>query len=253
MNWFEQPQFWARFYDWMFSAESFEQAETQTADLMQLLEIDSGAVLDLCCGPGRHSIPLAKAGFRVAAVDRQPLLLEKARDYAARERAEIEFVQEDMRRFERPESFDAIVNMFSSFGYFEDPDDDLKVLQNAHRSLKRGGQLLIDIRGKEVHAMNFVETLSSELENGDLVVQRTRTNEDWTRAVTKWVYVQGAWADTFEIALNLYSGAELRDLLRTAGFPEVQLYGSLKGAPYDHTARRLIAVARKHSAKGQFL
>lgn len=246
MDWFEKPDYWARFYDWMFSPERFEQGVTQAADLAQLLGLESGAILDLACGPGRHSVPLAKAGFRVTAVDREPFLLEKARDYAAREEAEIAFVEEDMRRFERAEAFDAAINMFSSFGYFEDPEDDLTVLRNAYRSLKPGGRLLLDVRGKEVHAMGLQETVSSELENGDLIVQRTLMNEDWTRAVSKWVYIEGATADTFEFELTLYSGAELRNLLCTAGFPEVQLYGSLGGTPYDHTAKRLIAVASKH-------
>lgn len=245
MNWFSNADFWSLFYDWMFSADSFDQAREQGEDIIKLSGISAGTVLDLCCGPARHSVPLRKAGFEVTGVDIQTLLLEKAKEYAAKESATIEFIIEDMRSFRRMESFDLVLNMFSSFGYFEYPSEDLKVVENVYYSLKHGGQFLIDLRGKEVHAKGFTETISSEMPNGDLVFQRTQNNDDWTRAITTWVYVAGHRADSFEVTLNLYSGAEMRNLLRQAGFFNVRLYGDLKGSPYDHNANRLIVVAEK--------
>ncbi len=94
MDWFEQADFWYRFYDWMFPADSFEQAEAQIDNIKKLLGRTSGTVLDLCCGPGRYSIPLKKAGFEVTGVDLQSFLLGKAREYASRQNATIEFVEE---------------------------------------------------------------------------------------------------------------------------------------------------------------
>ncbi len=246
MNWFSKPDFWSLFYDWMFPAESFEQAKEQIDDIRKLSGVGTGAVLDLCCGPGRHSVPLAKAGFDVTAVDLQAFLLGKAEEYATRENVAIEFVEEDMRQFKRTESFDLIINMFSSFGYFENPKEDIKVLENASHSLRSGGRIVLDIRGKEIHAMENVENFSHEMPNGDLIFHRTRTNDDWTRAHSTWVYVHGERAHTFALTYNLYSGAELRALLRKAGFSDVQVYGDLKGAPYNHKAKRLVAVAGKN-------
>ena len=245
MNWFAQADFWSRFYDYMFPAASFEQAAAQVDDIKKLTGITSGTMLDLCCGPGRHSVPFTKAGFEVTGVDLQPFLLGKARAYATQEGVTIEFIEEDMRHFQRVESFDLVLNMFSSFGYFSDPEDDFSVLENAYDSLRSGGQVLLDLRGKEIHAMRFAETISSEMPNGDLVFQRTRNNDDWTRSITTWVYVHGDRADSFEITINLYSGAGLRNLLSKAGFRNVRLYGDLKGSPYDHHARRLVALAEK--------
>ena len=245
MNWFSNPDFWFLFYDWMFTAESFDQAREQVEDIVKLSGIASGTVLDLCCGPGRHSVPLRKAGFEVTGVDLQPLLLDKAREYATKENATLEFIKDDMRSFRRPAFFDLVLSMFSSFGYFEDPSEDLRVVENVYYSLRRGGQFLLDLRGKEVHAKGFTETVSSEMANGDLVFQGTQNNDGWTRAITTWVYVQGNRADSFEVTINLYSGAEVRNLLREAGFSNVRLYGDLKGAPYDHNANRLIVVAEK--------
>lgn len=245
MTWFSNPDFWKTFYEWAFPAESFDQAKKQVEDIVKLTGISSGTVLDLCCGPGRHSIPLSKAGFEVTGVDLQPFLLEKAKAYATKEKATIEFIKEDMRKFRHPESFDLVLNMFSSFGYFEYPAEDLKVAENVYDSLKPGGQFLLDLKGKEIAAKELVETMSTEMPNGDLVFQRIHINHDWTRAKTTWVYVSGNRADTYEVRLTLYSGMEMRNLLKQAGFVNVKLYGDLKGSPYDHNAKRLIVVAEK--------
>jgi len=244
-NWFSGADFWSLFYDYMFPTESFRKANEQVGDIMKLSGMTSGTVLDLCCGPGRHSVPFRKAGFEVTGVDLQQFFLDKAIEYASKENATIQFIKEDMRSFLRKESFDIVLSMYSSFGYFEDRSEDLGVLKNVFNSLRVGGQFLLDLRGKEVHAKNFTETISSEMPNGDLVFQRNKNSGDWTRAITTWIYVAGHRADSFKVTLNLYSGAEIRSLLKQTGFSNVRLYGDLAGSPYDHNAKRLIVVAEK--------
>ena len=244
-NWFSDQEFWSLFYDWMFPAKSFVQAVEQVDDLIRLTDCPQGRVLDLCCGPGRHSVPLAKRGFEVTAVDLQAELLDKARDYAARERVTVEFSQADMRHFQRADTFDLVISMFSSFGYFSNPEDDQGVLENIWHSLKMGGRILLDVRGKEIHAMDHADTYSYEMPNGDLIVHRTRINDGWTSTRTTWIYLEGERAHTFEVVYNLYSGAELRSLLRNTGFDNVAIYGNLKGIPYNNKATRLIVVAEK--------
>lgn len=245
MNWFDNKKFWSLFYNWMFPEESFHQAEEQAVDIIQITGVDSGAVLDLCCGPGRHSVPLSKKGFRVTGVDLQPMLMEKARVYSAKENVTVEYVEENMLTFKRLHSFDLVISMFSSFGYFSDPDDDIRVINNVYDSLKPGGKLLMDVRGKEIHAMENITSLSQEMPNGDLIFHRSKVNEDWTRSDSEWIYVSGEKAYRFEMSVNLYSGSELRALLQKAGFPIVKVYGDLKGGAYDHNAKRLVVVAEK--------
>src|SRR5206468_9945619 len=131
-----------------------------------------GVALDLCCGPGRHIVPLAKRGFDVTAVDRTSFLLEKARVRAAEQKLAVEFVQSDMREFSRAQTFDLIINIFTSFGYFEDQNDDLKVLQLVHQNLKFGGMFVLDMISKEWLAANYQSAMATKLENGALLVQR---------------------------------------------------------------------------------
>lgn len=245
MNWFDSEDFWNLFYDWMFPQDSFALARDQVNDMVEITGIAGGAVLDLCCGPGRHSVPLGKKGFRVTGVDLQPLLLEKAREYSDREEVGLELVREDMLTFRRPGSFDLVVSMFSSFGYFDSPGDDFRVLENAYDSLKPGGRLLMDVRGKEIHAMTGEDTFSHKMPNGDLIFHRSEVNEDWTRSLAEWIYVSGQSARKFGMSVNLYAGSELRALFEQAGFSGVRIYGDLTGGPYNRHAKRLVVVGEK--------
>ena len=87
-------------------------------NIVSLLKIDPGAsILDLCCGPGRHSLELSRRGFSLTGVDRTKSYLEKARKQAETEGLKVEFIQEDMRSFCKSNTFDVVINLFtSSFG-----------------------------------------------------------------------------------------------------------------------------------------
>jgi SAM-dependent methyltransferase len=128
-EWFENELFWSEMYPFMFPEERFHLAEEQIEKILALVGHKDGVVLDLCCGPGRPSIALAKRGIQVTGVDRSEFLLNKAKAEAAKLNLEIEFVLEDMRRFVRKRAFSLVLNIFTSFGYFDNKEDDLKVLK----------------------------------------------------------------------------------------------------------------------------
>jgi SAM-dependent methyltransferase len=200
-------------------------------------------VLDLGTGAGRHAIELARRGFRVTGVDRTERYLGRARVAAAAAGVAVELVAEDMRRFARPQAFDAALNLFTSFGYFDDAGDDLSVARNLCESLVPGGAALFELMGKEVLAGIFRERDWHELVDGFLLEER-RVSEGWSGLDLRWVVVRAGTARELRLRHRLYSGAELRALLREAGFASVDLYGSLAGGPYDRSATRLVAVAR---------
>lgn len=247
MEWFENDDFWRDFYPFMFADERFASTPDEVGRILALTQCSGGSVLDLCCGPGRHSVELAMRGFQVTGVDRSPFLLAKARDLAASSGASVEWVEQDMRNFVRPASFDLACSLFTSFGYFQGEQDDLRVLRNLHQSLKANGVLIIDILGKERLARVWKDTMCTELADGSLVFQRPQIRDDWTRIRAEWTLVKEGRARSFTFEHTVYSGRELKDRLLSCGFNQVQLFGDQQGSPYGLDPQRLIAVARKSS------
>jgi SAM-dependent methyltransferase len=245
MEWFESEDFWRDFYSYIFSAERFAAAKEEVSRIVALTQCSEGCVLDLCCGPGRHAVEFAQRGFHVTGVDRTAFLLDRARALAAEAGASVQWVMEDMRRFVRPDAFDLALSLFTSLGYFKDERDDVTVLRNIHQSLKPAGVLVIETLGKERLARVWQNTISTALNDGSLVVERHQLRDDWSRIYTDWILLKDGRARSFTFEHTIYSGRELRERLLSCGFKHVQLFGDLKGSPYNQEATRLVAVARK--------
>ncbi|MEW2556908.1 class I SAM-dependent methyltransferase [Streptomyces zhihengii] len=224
----------------MFSPARGE-AVGELVDGSALLDLPPGSrILDLCCGPGLFAVPLALKGHRVTGVDLSPSMLERARTACAAAGADVRLVRADMLTFTEPDSYDVVLNVFTSFGYFADPADNLAVLRNALRSLVPGGRLIVDVMGKEVLAGWIGRPQAVDLPDGSYVVQRDTVLDSWRRLRTDWTLVRGDRARTASILSHLYSAAELHDLFAEAGFTEVECFGDFDGGPYDQTSRRLV-------------
>ena len=246
-EWFEDESLWRELYPVLFPEERLRFGEEEIPKVLRLAglpEVTDAAALDLCCGPGRHAVPLARRGLRVTAVDRTRFLLDRARERARLAGLTIEFVEMDMREFRRPGAFGLVLSLFTSFGYFTAREEDLQVLRNVRESLGPRGVFVMDMAGKEWLARHFEPTRSRTLEDGTLFIDRCRVVDDWTRVENDWILIRDGRARTFRLRLSVYSGQELRDRLLQAGFGRVDLYGNLAGAPYDSEATRLVAVAR---------
>jgi SAM-dependent methyltransferase len=244
-TWFESNTFWAELFPFMFPESSFADAAGNVPKIAELSGVRSGSVLDLACGPGRYAVPFAQAGYIVTGVDRTQFLLDKARDAASRSGVRVEWVDQDMRDFVRPGAFDLAINVFTSFGYFDDPAENRRVLENIHTSLKPGGVFVFDHLGKELLAARFVPTRSDVLPDGRIRFARQTITEDWTHIDAEWILVDGSRASTFRLRHWIYSGQEIRELLTGAWFRDVSLYGGFDGGPYDPQAMRLVAIARR--------
>ncbi len=243
--WYEEDSFWEGVAPILFNENRWLNASKEVEAILSLLGIVPGAsILDLCCGVGRHSLELARRGFRVTGVDRTAKYLEEAKQRARAEEVEAEFVKEDMRSFCRPMAFDAVLNLFTSFGYFEDPEDDRQVIVNVYRSLGSGGTFLMDLMGKEVLARIFQERDWQRID-GTLILEERQLSKNWGWVENRWIMLKGGERLEFKISHRLYSATELSRLLAECGFQKVDVYGDLWGAPYDHRAKRLVVVALK--------
>ena len=244
-EWFDDDSFWRELYPFLFPEKLFEETPEQIEKVLTLTKPTGKSVLDLCCGPGRCSVALAQKGFCVTGVDRMRFLLDKAHARARAARVKVEWIQMDMRDFIRPDAFHLVLSMFTSFGYFDDKDQDIAVLQNVFASLRAGGVCLIDVIGKERVAKILQPTTSNVLPDGSRLVECHEIYDDWTRIRNEWILIRKGRAKSFKFHHTIYSGQEIRDRMEQVGFIGVKLYGNLDGDGYGPSSHRLIVVGRK--------
>ncbi len=243
--WHETDAFWETFAPLMFGERRWANTPAEIDGILNLMNLAPGTtILDLCCGPGRHALELARRGFQVTGVDRTAAYLEQARLQAQEERLSIQFIEADMRYFVSSGAFDAALLMFTSFGYFQDPAENRQVLVNVCDSLREGGRVILDLMGKEILARIFKERDWVEVA-GDIYLEERKISRDWSRVENRWIALRGTERSEFTVAHWLYSAAELTALLKESGFKSVDIYGSIEGDPYDHNAQRLIVVGQK--------
>ena len=244
-EWYEDTEFWEAVAPFLFGEERWALTPAEVEHITTLLNVGEGAaILDLCCGPGRHSLELARRNYAVTGVDRNVTFLQQARKKAESEGLLLEFVDEDMRNFCRQEAFDAVLLLYTSFGYFEEQDQNFKVLLNVYQSLRKGGVFIIEVMGKEVLARIFRERDWGE-KNGIIHLEERKIIENWSKIENRWIIIDKNTRKEFNFTHWIYSAQELSSLLHKCGFNSIGVYGSLEGGPYDNTARRLVTVARK--------
>jgi len=245
-EWYADEGFWARIYPVLFSPELFERATDEVEQLVELTGVSSGQALDLCCGPGRHAIPLAQRGFSVTGVDLSTYLLGEAKQRAEQAKVDVEWVAQDMREFVRPNTYSLIANLYTSFGYFQTEAEEMRTLKNMVESLEENGVVVIDTLGKEALAERLhADGLPVEERDGSLLIQRVNVVDDWCRAKSEWIIATDDKVERVHFEHSLYSGKELRELMNWAGLSDVSLYGDIDGRPYGPGARRLVAVGRR--------
>ena len=270
-EWFNDEDFWKYYAPVIFDNKRWEEVPEVACAITGLaglrlygrdLSREGGPrALDLCCGVGRIAAELARSGYAVTGVDINASFLETARDDAAYEGLDIEYVQADARSFKRPLFFDTAVNLYISLGYFEDPAEDQLLVRNVYESLKPGGSFIIETLGKEIAVRDFSPGEWFE-RAGYTVLTEYEAVDSWAGLKNRWILVKmdspgsppGSPAlmpakieKTF--TQRLYAASELRALLFEAGFSTVEIYGGWDERPYDQYAETLIAVGRKESGK----
>jgi SAM-dependent methyltransferase len=243
--WHENDTFWETFGPLMFNPDRIAMAKEEMEKVIALTELEQQAsVLDLGCGVGRCSLELARNGFFVTGVDRTAGFLDQARKQAEQDNLDVEFIQDDMRRFVRPESFDCVISMYTSWTYFDDPEEDKQVMLNAYLSLRPGGKLVIQTQGKETLAKIFTERSWQE-RDGVIWFQEREVRNNWSWMWNRWIMLKGNERIEGEVTHRLYAGSEIVALLTECGFRNVDIFGDLDGNPYNQNARQLVAVGYK--------
>lgn len=244
-KWYNNDKFWKLFEPFLFGGEKATSAKIEAEQVIKLLNMEPGhRVLDLCCGTGRHSLYLSSRGYDVIGVDRTISFIEKAKRKAEQQDLQVEFVVKDMADYCLPDSFNVVINLFGSFGYFDNPKDDLKVVKNMYSSLHSGGQFLIETMGKEILKREFKEKDWHE-EEDTIILAEKKPIDNWLRMQTRWIIIKDNKKVEYTVSIRCYSAAELTSLFSEAGFSKVKIYGDLEGHEYNDVAKRLIAIGYK--------
>ena len=220
----------------------------EAAALLRLLRLPRGArVLDLCCGVGRHSVLLAKAGLRVTGFDQSGSYLAAARRAARKKGLEAEFVRGDMRRLPFEGAFDAVVNLWTSFGYFPRLEDDRGALRGMLRSLKPGGRLVLEmVDGRRLLSGLPLKDWNREGRLWCLESHRLRRGAD-PAVFSERIFIGPDRAPRGgETFTRVYTRGRLEAELRRAGFVRIRILAGLiePWAPLSRR-RRILALAER--------
>lgn len=245
MNWFEE-WFESPLYEKIYANRNQEEA-AQLADLIETMipKESYPALLDLGCGRGRHSITLAQRGYQVTGVDLSEAAIRKAKQLADADGLhQVRFMTGDMRdRLNL--TFDSILNLFTTFGYFLDDAENLKVLTNVSRMLKPGGVFIQDFLNPSMVKKNLIAEEEGSYENLHYHIERFIRDE----MVFKKIRFTGPELDEpveFNERVKLYPLDWFEQNLSRAGLTLRSTYGEYDGAPYHKgSSSRMIMVSKK--------
>ncbi len=229
-----------------------DRTEEEAEGVIRLCRISPGdKLLDCPCGYGRHSLALARKGIDVTGADINERFLEL--DRAALESspmANCHFIKQDMRDLNFDGEFDALINMFYSFGFFETDGENQKVAEAFSRALKPGGRFLMHTH------VTVPRLVSGELKNHQIRNLVTGKKLELRRQYNKVTKREdGTWDlldenGTLEqkltpYSVRLYTASEWEEFCKSVGFSKVNCYGDWHGTPYSDSSSQLIAVAEK--------
>ncbi|MFI5719797.1 class I SAM-dependent methyltransferase [Nocardia sp. NPDC051750] len=244
---------WAELYDELLADQLLVRDEGQVEPalrfLIDRLELTGRArVLDQCCGIGSLTVPLARQGFRMTAVDQAAGYIERARREAGSAGVTVEFTAADACVFLPAHPVDAVFNWWTSFGYGDD-DENRRMLERAFDALRPGGRFALDTMNVPGVLRGFRpdSILHRTTGRGQVTLLR-ETSIDFAagRMLKEWTYfVDGQFATRHHSSVRLYLPDAIVTMLRAVGFADIELVGDLTGAPLTLDSPRLIVLARR--------
>jgi len=211
---------------------------------LEIKDPASISVLDIACGAGRHAIELARLGFCVTGNDLSPFLLEEARKEAITCSLQLELSCCDMRHIPGSGLFDLVVQLFTSFGYFDLKEDDRVVLGKVYRALKTGGWYVLDLINPVHLARNLAPETRRIAGNLTLLEQRAFHEDRITKTITITPPVGEKL--TFSESVRLYGKEEIVAMLQDEGFAVTEIVGNYQGDHYmENDSPRMMIFCRK--------
>jgi SAM-dependent methyltransferase len=208
--------------DYLYFYEEMLTAERTAAEVEQVIELlgPRDDVLDCPCGHGRIANALAERGYKLTGIDQSELFLERARADAHALGVDVEYVHGDMRELPWRGRFDALVNWFTSFGYFDD-DTNVAVAKGFHDALRPGGRLVMETMNP-ARVIKYFGPANLVAERGDdLMIDKLEVDQVNSATQTERIIVRDGRVRRTHFRVRLYTFTELRDLLESVGFENV--------------------------------
>ncbi|MEW9668858.1 class I SAM-dependent methyltransferase [Ammoniphilus sp. 3BR4] len=223
-----------------------EQKATQELEsLIPFLHIQPGQrALDLCCGQGRHSRWLAQQGLRVVGVDLSAVLLQEAIRHSLN--IPVLYMRADAREIPFVEEMDLVFNLFTSFGYFVEDEENEKIFQQVHKALKPGGLFLFDYLNPDYLRAHLAP--SSHSKQGGLEIIQQRSISDGFVQKQIIIKEEGESPRHYEERVKLYSAGQLQSMLTKQGLEILHLFGDYQASPYQQEGSpRIIFICQKQN------
>lgn len=225
-----------------------KETEKEILELLSRLPVPQAAkILDVACGVGRHSLSLARRGYKVTGVDYSSAYISEAKRRAQSKNIAVKFLKRDMRHLGFDAQFDAALNLWTSFGYFKKFQDDLLTLKQMFKALKPGGFIVIDVSNDRWIQRNFKPRDWNKTKQGwELEAHAFSGGADpaWT---SRWVFIKkNGEISQGESFVRAYDRKRLKGILKRAGFRNIVMMGGLSEKRTAGTAaKRIMALARK--------
>jgi len=239
-DWYRQS--FGDLYPLVYSHRNPEAAQREIASLARWAPLEPGdRVLDACCGSGRHLAALISAGCDAVGFDLSDELISRTRrDPTLRGKV----FRADIRRIPLALLFDRVVNLFTSFGYFQDEDDNRRGFNALARHVDRGGVLILDHMNAGRIRRTLVPESVSHREEYRIVQQRRIDGRRVRKRIELTRITDGRQWNFYE-DVRMYDPVEMIEMARNAGFTGVTLHGSFDGEPYEADSERMILRAAR--------
>lgn len=241
------------FEDWFASELYFltygHRNDDDARELFDLILRNTGVVppatvLDLPCGTGRHSVLFAQKGFQVTAADLSPLMIQRARQKAHECGVEIDFQQSDIRKFSSEKKFDLTLNLFTSFGYFDEDEENFGIIRKMAELTVQGGWFVLDYINPGYVEQNIIPETSTQ--HGDYVIIQKRSIKG--HRIVKHIEARnGDKREFFSESVAMYGSQEIASCLQRNEFSIISVSGDYSGSPFvlESSPRQIFFAKRK--------
>jgi SAM-dependent methyltransferase len=224
-----------------------DRTQREVDGIVDLQGLPQGSsILDLCCGHGRHTVPLAQRGYRMTGQDLSEVFLREAEKAAHTQGVQVHWVHSDMRDIPYENEFDAVINIFTAFGYLEDEGEDQKVLQQVCKALRPGGLFLIETLHREGLIRHYAPQMISYYPQGLIELEERSFDLLTSRNEVKitMIYPDGQRKE-YSHSLRVYTLTELVRMLAVAGLQVKAYYGAWDRSALTTDNFRLILLSQK--------